>query len=277
MIKIVSDSGCDITQAEAKELNVTVLPLKILFGEKEYYDGVTINHQQFYNMLIESDEFPKTSLVSPAAFEEAFNDEDEIICLTVTSKLSGTYQSAVIAADGRENIEVIDSEYVALAQGNLVKLACKLRDEGKSFKEIVEGVKQGIKDTYVVALIETLEYLKKGGRISAATAAIGSVLSIKPVVTIKDGEVAIIGKARGSKNATNLLRELVKQAGSIDFDRPYSVAYSGLDDTMLKKYIVDSADLWEGHTDSIPMGVIGSAIGTHAGPGAIAVSFFKKH
>lgn len=276
MIKIVTDSGCDITQDLAKELNVTVLPLKISFGEEEYYDGITINHKEFYNKLIESDVLPKTSLVSPSKYEEVFNDEDEFLCISVASKLSGTYQSAVIAKDDRSNIVVIDSKSVSIGQKILVEYACMLRDQNVPFDKMCEMVSKKVDDLYVIALVDTLEYLKKGGRISAAAAAIGSVLSIKPVLTIEDGEVKIIGKARGSKNATNLLREFITKAGEIDFSLPLSLAYSGLSDAMLVKYINDSADLWQGKVDSLDITVIGSAIGTHAGPGAIAVAFFKK-
>ena len=128
----------------------------------------------------------------------------------------------------------------------------------------------------VIALLDTLEYLKAGGRISRTAAIAGGLLNIKPVVSIVNGEVALIGKARGSKNGSNLLRELISARGGVDFRYPFRLGYTGLDDTMLQKYIADSADLWHTEAAPLPVATIGGTIGTHAGPGAIAVAFFAK-
>ena len=127
-----------------------------------------------------------------------------------------------------------------------------------------------------MALLGTLEYLQKGGRISAVTAMSGAILQIKPVIAIMDGEVKMIGKAMGSKKGNNLLIQLIEKSGGIDFQMPYATAYSGMDDSLLQKYLKDSASLWEDELDHIPSYCIGSTIGTHIGPGAIAVAFFAK-
>ena len=280
-IRIITDSACDITQAEARELNLTVIPLKTIFGEQEYLDGVTLDHQSFYHKLIESDVLPTTSQIAPYEYESYFREAaecgDEVLCITLSSSLSGCYQSACIAAeDCGSNVVVLDSRNVAIGQRILIQLACRLRDKGKSVSEISEILNEQKRHIRLIALLDTLEYLKKGGRVSSAAALAGSLLSIKPVIAIEEGEVAILGKARGSKNGNNMLMKLVEQSGGINFNLPFALAYTGLEDTLLQKYITDSAALYEGKTDRLPVYPIGSAIGTHAGPGAIAVAFFSN-
>ena len=132
------------------------------------------------------------------------------------------------------------------------------------------------KQVRVIALLDTLEYLHKGGRLSRSEAVLGGLLSIKPVVAIEDGAVKVLGKARGSKNGSNLLIQQIRATPGIDFSRPLTLGYTGLDDKLLQKYIADSAALWEGHTHQLPISTIGGTIGTHVGPGAIAVAFFEK-
>ena len=281
-IRIITDSASDITQAEAREQTLTVIPLKTIFGEQEYLDGVTLDHETFYHKLIESDVLPTTSQISPFDYEERFRKSvergDDVLCITVSSKLSGCYQSACIAAEefpGR--VAVVDSLNVAIGERILVQLACKLRDEGKSVAEISESLNERKHHIRLIALLDTLEYLKKGGRISSAAALAGSLLSIKPVIAIEDGLVSILGKARGSKNGNNMLRDLVEKSGGIHFDMPFALAYTGLEDTLLQKYIADSANLYEGQVARLPIYPIGSTIGTHVGPGAIAVAFFSNN
>ena len=279
-VRIITDSACDITQAEAKELGIRVLPLKTIFGETEYLDGVTITHREFYEKLIETDVNPTTSQIGPAEYEEAFRAAveagDEVLCITVSSKLSGCYQSATIAAaEFPGKITLVDGLSVAIGQRILVQLALRERDADKSAAEIGEVLEQQKGDIRLIALVDTLEYLKRGGRLSSAAAFAGTLLGIKPVIALEAGEVVILGKARGSKNGNNMLMKLVEQHG-IDFDRPFALAYSGLDDSLLRKYMADSAALYEGKADTLPVYTIGSTIGTHAGPGAIALAFFGK-
>lgn len=278
-VRIVCDSASDISQEEAKKLNITVLPLKTIFGEKEYLDGVTLSHREFYEKLVESDELPTTSQVTPFDYEEVFREAveagDTVVCLTISSKLSGCLQSANIArGDYEDKIEVVDTENACLGEHIIVKRAVELRDNKKSAKEIAEIINKEKKQVRLIALVDTLEYLKKGGRISAATALAGTVLNIKPVIAVVNGEVAVLGKARGSKNGNNKLMELVQQENGINFDKPYVLGYAGLTDALLLKYIKDSSALYEGKTDNLPVTAIGSTIGTHVGPGAVGVAFF---
>ena len=281
-IRIITDSASDITQAEAKELNLTVIPLKTIFGDREYLDGVTLDHQTFYHKLIESDVLPTTSQIAPFDYEEQFRKAveqgNEVLCVTVSSKLSGCHQSARIAADEFPGkVVVVDSLNVAIGERILIQLACQLRNEGKTATEISEVLNAQKHHIRLIALLDTLEYLKKGGRISSAAAMAGSLLSIKPVIAVEGGEVTILGKARGSRNGNNMLRDLVEKSGGISFDMPYALAYTGLEDTLLQKYIADSTSLYEGKTANLPIYPIGSTIGTHVGPGAIAVAFFSNN
>lgn len=282
-IKIITDSASDIFQEEAKKLDITVLPLKTIFGTEEYFDGIDLTYEEFYNKLIESDELPKTSQVTPyeyeMAYKEALKENDEVICITISKYLSGCYQSAIMAKEemNNSNIYVVDSENATIGERLLIELAIRLKDEGKSAKEIVDILEEKKKNIRLIALLDTLEYLKKGGRISSAVAFFGSLLSIKPVIEVDLGQVKMLGKARGSKNANNILRELVNKKGGIDFTMPYSLAYSGLSTDLLNKYVEDNQDLYKANTDNLPVSKIGSTIGTHVGPGAIAVAFFSKN
>ena len=281
-VRIIVDSASDIIAERAAELDVTVLPLKTIFGEEEFLDGVTMTHREFYEKLIESDVHPTTSQVAPYDYEKAFAEVkeagDTAVCIKLSGKLSGTYQSANIAREDFEDIvTIVDSENVAVGEQILIERAVQLRDEGKTAKEIAEILEEEKKNVRLIALLDTLEYLKKGGRISGAAAAVGGILSIKPVIAIENGVIEVLGKARGSKNGQNLLREYTTKQGKIDFSKPFKLAYTGLSDQLLKKYIADSQELYgEFKGEELPISTIGSTIGTHAGPGAIAVAFFVK-
>lgn len=277
-VNIIVDSTADITE-DVKE-RLTVVPLTLRFGDEEYIEGVTIQKKEFYQKLIESDVLPKTSQASPADFEDVFEKivaaGESAVVITLSSKLSGTWQSAMIAArEYEDSVYVVDSRNVAIGAAILAKLALRLVDEGMGAREIVERLEKEREKICLIAMLDTLEYLKKGGRISAAAAFAGGVLSIKPVVCIRDGEIVILGKARGSKQGNNLLVSEIRKTGGIDFTKPILLGYTGLDDTLLQKYIEDSKALWEEGISSLETTMIGSVIGTHAGPGAVAVAFFS--
>lgn len=281
MIKIIIDSAADITAAEAEAKNLEIIPLKTLFNGVEYRDGVDLTSEEFYEKLIESDELPTTSQITPfeygQCFEKAVAAGDEVLCLVLSSKLSGCYQSAVIASEDFDGkVTVVDTLNATIGEHVLIDLAVRLRDEGKSVSEIADTLNEMKHKVRLIALVDTLEYLRKGGRLSAAAAVVGELLSIKPVIAIEKGEVVVLGKARGSKNANNKLTQLIQKESGIDFDMPYHLAYSGLDDKMLRKYIKDNEALYRGNVDTLPITLIGSTIGTHAGPGAIGVAFFVK-
>ena len=279
-VRILSDSTVDVSKETREKL--TVIPLNLYFGDEEYLDGVSLTYRQFYEKLIESDELPHTSQANPEAFAKVFeeikaNDETAVL-ITLASTFSGTYQSALIAAEDYEDrIFVVDSKNATIGTGILVELAFKLAESGMSAKEIAERLTVERDNVCLLGMVDTLEYLKRGGRISKTAAFAGEMLSLKPVLRILDGEIIVLGKARGSKKGNNLLVTEIEKAGGVDFDKPVMLAYSGLDDSLLQKYVEDSRALWEGHIDELKQSCIGSVIGTHLGPGVICVAFFSKN
>lgn len=280
-VKLMIDSASDISKREADELGITLIPMIIGFGEEEYFDGVDLLPKQFYEKLVESNELPKTSQITAYRFEKEFKrltaNGDEVVAIVISSKLSGTYESARQAAGNfGGKVFVVDSLNACIGERLLGQYALRLVKDGLSGAEIAKKLDEAKGKINVMAMVNTLEYLKKGGRVSPAVAFAGELLSIKPVVAVLDGEVKVIGKALGSKKANNLLCSLVEKKGGINFDMPYGVIYSGLDDSLLKKYVADSSKLWAAHTTDVPAYMIGSTIGTHVGPGAIGVAFFDK-
>ena len=278
-VHIVIDSTADLPQGE--EAKFDIVPLSIHFGDQEYIDGVTITHKVFYEKLIESDVLPTTSQATPASFDWVFrriaDAGDTAVVITLSAKLSGTYQSAMIAAEEyKGRIFVVDSNTVALGTGILAQLALQMVQAGLSAEEIASRLQEERDNVRLVALLDTLEYLKRGGRISKTVAFAGGLLNIKPVVCIRDGEIEMLGKARGSKQGNNLLVKEIQQAGGVDFTRPLMLGYTGISDALLNKYVEDSAELWQGNVKELPQTMIGSVVGTHAGPGAVAVAFFAK-
>lgn len=277
-VRIIVDSSTDVSEKYREKIQF--VPLTVRFGDKEYLDGVEISKHQFYEMLVESDVLPTTSQATPAAFAEYLESVasagDSAVVITLSSKLSGTYQSAVLAAEDYPNIYVVDSQSVAIGTGVLAQYAVELAQQGMGAEEIAQVLTQQREKVCVVALLDTLEYLKKGGRISKTVAFAGGMLNIKPVVTVQDGAVALIGKARGSRNGNNLLVEKIREAGGVDFERPVLLGYTGLSSTLLEKYVDDSKALWADHVDKLDGCLLCSVIGTHAGPGAVAVAFFRK-
>lgn len=281
-VKILIDSASDINEKEAQELGITMLPMTITFGEEDYMDGVNLLPKEFYEKLIENKSLlPKTSQVNAFRFEEEYEritkDGDELVVITISSKLSGTYNSAIQAAKNYEGkVFVVDSMSACAGERLLCEYALRLIKDGKSAKEVADELDRVKSKLHIMAVIDTLEYLKKGGRISAAVAFAGKLLSIKPVVAMVDGKVKMIGKAMGSKNGNNLLNKIVNEKGGIDFNMPYGAIWSGLTDITLKKYVEDSAHLWKDSTDNVPAYILGGTIGTHIGPGAVGVAFFEK-
>lgn len=280
-IRIITDSASDLLAPHRPE--ITVLPMMVTFGETVYLDdGIELTHQKFYELLIEGDTLPVTSQINPyqfgTAFQTAIDAGETVVAVLLSGKLSGTYQSACIAAQQfPERVYVVDSENAAIGEQILVKRAVELMDSGLDAAGIARQLNEEKKEIRLVALLDTLEYLKRGGRISSTTAMVGGILSIKPVITVTGGEVVMLGKARGSKNGNNLLMQEIQKTSGIDFSRPCLLGYTGLDDVLLQKYIADSRQLWEGHTDTLPISTIGGTIGTHVGPGAVAVAFFAQN
>lgn len=276
--RIIVDSTADL-MPDIKE-RVHIVPLTLRFGEEEYIDGVTIDNKTFYEKLVESDVLPTTSQATPDAFmgeyEKAKEAGEAAVVITLASQFSGTYQSAMIAAQEYENIYVVDSGTAAMGSGILVELALRLLEEGKTAGEIAQILEEEKQKIVIVALVDTLEYLKKGGRVSKTLAFAGGVLNIKPVLSVINGEIGMLGKARGSKMGNNLLIKEMEKVGGVDFSKPVLLGYSGISDALLLKYIEDSRHIWEGNLDQVRYTTVGSVIGTHAGPGAVVVAFFKN-
>ena len=271
-VRIICDSSADVSE-ETRE-KITVIPLTLYIGDEEYLDGVNITYKEFYEKLIESDELPHTSQANPETFRSVFEDvaknDETAVLITLSSTLSGTYQSALIAAEDYEGrIFVVDSKNATIGSGILAELAVRLSEEGLSAKEISDKLNEEKEKICLMGIVDTLEYLKRGGRISATAAFAGDMLGIKPVLRIKDGEIVILGKARGSKKSNNLLVTEIEKTGGVDFSKPVMLGYSGLDDSLLKKYVEDSRFLWEEHLDELKEACVGSVIGTHLGPGIV--------
>lgn len=279
-VRIITDSGIDLPGEV--DPRVTVVPLGITFGTTTYADGVDLTNDRFYELLIESDELPKTSQATPFSYQQIFEGVraagDEVVVVTLSSKLSGTYQSAVTAAADYPEVRVVDSKNVTIGQSLLVLYALRLLDEGRSAAQIADELTAAADRVCLLALLDTLEYLKRGGRIPKSVGTIGELLSIKPVVGVEDGEVVMLGKARGSKNGRNQLHQQVEKYG-IDFTMPVLLGYTGLSQKLLRKYLEDNRAIWEGKVaeEDLPITSVGATIGTHVGPNAIALAFFRTN
>lgn len=281
MIKILVDSASDIDLKEANARGINLIAMEINFGEEQYFDGIDLNHKDFFNKLIETNVIPKTSQINEYRFKEKFDqltdDGSQVLCITMSSKLSGTYNNAKsIAKNYNGNVEVVDSLNVTIGERILIEYALQLIAKDWTLSDIVKQLNEKKTKIKLVALLNTLKYLQKGGRISKFVAFAGELINIKPVISIVDGEVKLTGKALGSKKGNNMLVQQIEKSGGIDFSMPFATAYSGLNDTLLQKYLEDSESLWKDKTDKVPVYMIGSTIGTHAGPGAVAVAFFGK-
>jgi DegV family protein with EDD domain len=278
-VRIIVDSTCD-TSPEVKA-RLHVVPLCVRFGQKEYIDGVTISHREFYRMLETDEALPSTSQPNPAAFAQVYDevlaaDEDAVV-LTVSSALSGTYQSACIAAlDVADRVFVVNGKSVAIGTGLLAEHALALADAGMSAAEIAQTLMRLRERVRVLAVIDTLEYLKRGGRISKTAALAGNVLGIKPLLTLRDGKIEPLGKARGTRQGYVALQKIAFDMGGVNFDMPVLLGYTGYSALRVHQFVELTPSLWGKYKHDLRISPIGSVVGTHAGPGAVAVAFIEK-
>ena len=280
MVKITCDSTADLDYLFEKR-NIDFLPLIVTLGANSFYDGVDITPPDIFSYVKENGALPKTAARSEEDFYEFFKKYtdcgDSVIHFNISSKFSASNEMAKKAAARLNNVFVVDSYNLSTGTGLLAMHAADMAESGCSAQEIYGEIKNRIPFVQASFVVDTMEYLRKGGRISSVAAVAGEMLSIKPVVAVERGEVKLVGKAMGSKKGNNLLTQLVDRFGGIDFSMPYALGYSGLSDEFLKKYLNDSEKLWKEHTDSVPSYMIGSTIGTHVGPDAIAVAFFSNN
>ena len=279
MIQIITDSTCDLSPELVQKLGVHVIPLSICFGADTYTDGVTIDKETFYAKLAEAEQLPTTSQPNPAAMldcmEPLLEQGDEIVGIFLSSKLSGTFQSATIAAGmaDSDNIHLVDSLNATFGLGLLVMIAARARDEGKTAAQIVEIVEEAKSRLRLIAFVDTLKYLQMGGRISAASAVVGTLLGINPLISVIDGAVESIGKARGRKGAYRHLKTLFEQEA---VDENFPVFFGATNDDAAMNEL--EAALTPSFTGAVEVyhSEIGAAIGTHAGPGAAGIAYIAK-
>lgn len=279
-IRIMSDSTSDIGPERAKEWGVTLIPLKVIFGEEEFLDGVDLKLDEFYKRLVTSEKLPTTSQPDPEAFLKVFSEAkeagDEVVLITISSNLSGTYQSACIAKSLCEydRIYIVDSMQVTCTMLLMVRRAMKLSEEGKTGQEIARILEEEKSHYCVYAAIGDLTYLEKGGRLSKVGAAAGSMLNLKPVITIANtGVVKLAGMARGRHGAYGKMLKLMEADGGLDMTREQCIGYTGDIQAFVpfKEYLsgrMDTANVLESR--------IGTVIGTHGGPGCAIFGAFLK-
>lgn len=276
-VKIITDSTSDIPESIISDLDIEVVPLNIHIGQDNFKHGVDIGTDEFYTKLLTGSELPKTSQPSPGEFLDVYNkfldQSDAIVSIHVTSKLSGTYNSAIQAKSElnvTKPIEVVDSATVSMALGLIVIRAAKIAKDGGTLEEVLKEIEHCSSNTEVLVVLDTLEYLEKGGRIGKASALIGSILSLKPILTVEDGIVGTFGKARTFTKAMNSLEEAIKGFTPVS---DASVFYS-----TDKSVADDMIDRLSGivEPDKLVVSRIGPTVGTYAGPKAIAVAVIKK-
>ena len=276
MIQIITDSTSDISVEEAAKLGVEIVPLTVRFGDESFVDGISISNEDFFKRLREGDILPKTSQPAPFAFEEVYKKHlekgDEIISIHISSALSGTYHSACLAAEecDSDSITVIDSLNATGGLGLLVRIAVKLRDEGKSYKEIADAIKGYINRVMLFVAVDTLEYLKKGGRIKPSLAVVGEVLSLHPMLHVANGEVEVPGKVIGDKA---IIRWIDKKIAAVKPEPglPVLVGHASAPERAQALFDKLSASGVNDLDDNFVK--LGSVIGTYTGPGAVGAFY----
>ena len=280
MIRILTDSASDILPAEAEQLGVTVIPLNVTLEDGTVLrDGIDKTPSEYYALLKECHKLPTTSQPSPELFERFYQDAaaagDEVLGIFLSHELSGTWQCARLAADlvNVDNVLFVDSANVCLGEGLLVRLAVQLRAAGRTLVQIATDLEHAKEHLHLVAAIDDLKYLRKGGRLPAAVAVAGGMLGIKPLITIKEGKVAMAGKARGLPGAYVALFKKIDELGGVhpDFEAVAGYSSSLREVQPIENYFRDNL-----HMDAPLVQQIGCVIGTHAGPGAFGLAFFDK-
>ena len=275
-VKVVTDSGADLPEKLVKELGITVVPIYVRFGDTVYRDRVDISEDEFYERLTHDPVHPNTTQPTPQDFAEVYQklsaEADGIVSIHIAGKLSGTCNSALMAKDTLEvkcPIEVVDSETLSMSLGLIVIAAAEMAKAGESMDKIVAAAREAIPKSSLFFLLDTLEYLKRGGRIGKAKALLGSVLNVKPMLTMKDGELVPVGQARSRAKGMDKLFDYAKNAGDI---KDLAVVYNTTPDEAqaLAERLGSVFD-----KEKMRMSRVGPGLGSHGGPGAILVAFRK--
>ena len=277
-IRIVTDSTSDIPYEDREKLGIDIVPLSVIFDGVRYGDGVELKKERFYQMLEKCERLPTTSQVNPDGFEGLFNSYidtgDDVIGIFISSKLSGTYQSAMVVKEtlGSDRIHIVDSMSATFGLALYVYEAIKLRDSGLPAREIYDRLISLRKRARLIAMVDTLKYLKMGGRLSTTEAVLGGMLHIKPLIAIIDGEVKSTGKERGQTAAFENIARQIKE-DMPDFDHPVLFGHSNAPDIMerFETYIRETAGVRPDRVFEI-----GCVIGTHTGPGCVGISYISR-
>ena len=279
--RIITDSASDIPQETAEKWGVTVMPIHTRFGEEEFLDGVTLKPEQFFEKLVKTGEIPRTSQITPYEFGQEFQKAadagESVLCITMSAGVSGTYQSAcTAAAEYGSSVRVIDSRQFCISLYVLIQYACICRDRGMSMDETGDAIEKVKGRVHVISVFATLEYLRLGGRISSAAALAGNLLSIKPVITVRDGVVEVISRARGTKKALKMAVDFIRQVGGIDESMPRCLGFTGASEAVMTSFLSDYAAAYKDYVSGLTIVPVGATVGTYAGPGAVALAFFDN-
>lgn len=278
MIRIITDSLCDLTMEYAKEINIDILPLNVRFGEEEYKCGVELSNEDFYTKLEENSNPPSTSAVNPYDFEEIFqryvDAGDDVVAIIFSKGMSATFQSAFIAQEkvGSDKIHLIDCENGAMGQSLLVKTAVSLRDEGKNAQEIEDAIRALIPLTKTYIVIDTMEYLKRGGRISKSAALIGGLMKLHPVLQVVADGAKPVDKVKGKKSRNAwLVNRLLENPANTDY--PIVIGHSNAPEraNKLKEQLEEA-----GVKNDVFVTCIGPVVGTHIGPNSLGIGYIEK-
>lgn len=278
-VRIVTDSTADLPAEQAEALGITVVPLTVFFGDEAYLDNVDLDTAGFYEKLQASKDLPRTSQPSPAKFQEAYSKlisegADGILSVHLSGKLSGTYQSARTASESltdeerRVPIEVIDSENISAAMAMAVLRASVEARDGLGLEELKTNLLDRLNRTHLLAVLDTLEYVKRGGRIGAASAVLGNMLSVKPIISLKEGEVVTVERPRTRGKAFERMAQILKESGPIE-----QIAIAESNEQVGKQLVEALKPVYD---DQIPIYKLGPVIGTHTGPGAVALTYIIK-
>ncbi len=281
-VRIVTDSTADIPQEKAQALGITIVPLIVFFGEEAYLDGIELGNAGFYEKLQTSKVSPRTSQPPPAAFQEAYKqliDEgaDGIISVHVSAKLSGTYQSACTGRDSLPDdvkkipIDIIDSESVSLAMGLAIMHAAEEAQQGASLEEIKAHLLDELARTRILFVLDTLEYLKRGGRVGGAKALLGNLLSVKPVLSIKNGVVVAVEQPRTRSKAYGRIAQMLRE---MEKPEQFTIVES---DAEVGQQLAQAVKQIFPSSGAIPTYKLGAVVGTYAGPGTAGIAFVIPH